>query len=336
MRELVQRRQVDGAEFGDGALQRARSRPAACDLLPNAFSALGQCRRASACASASCSANCCSASAAACSLSRMSSIFARAGSSFCSAASRASSAARRSAPRRLEPVARGGERLLGLAARAELPLQRFLDRRPVDRPRVHDVSCASRPRCCAACAASASRAARRARRSGRGSCARRIAASCAARSAVRSALASAGPVSAIQPIPFSFSDTPRVPVPLWLYNPHHNNAPNLLTHVWVKYDFTTVLALRQPGQPLMSICYFDWTVEWVYDFTPPTTYLTAPATNWAPARTPGSAPGKQIGPIRPGPPPHGVLQPYFRTPGTALPPTHPCASQTNPTLVEIR
>jgi hypothetical protein len=144
------------------------------------------------------------------------------------------------------------------------------------------------------------------------------------------------PVSAIPPIPFSFSDTPRVPVPLWLYNPHHNNAPNLLTHVWVKYDFTTVLALRQPGQPLMSICYFDWTIEWVYDFTPPANYLTAPATSRAPARTPGSAPGKQIGPIRPGPPPHGVLQPYFRSPGAALPPTHPSASRTNPILVDIR
>ena len=146
----------------------------------------------------------------------------------------------------------------------------------------------------------------------------------------------ARPISAIPPIPFSFSDTPRIPVPLWLYNSHHNNAPNLLTHVWVKYDFTTVLALRQPGQALTSICYFDWTVEWVYDFTPPANYLTAPATNWAPTRTRGAAPGLQLGLVRPGAPPHGVLQPYFRSPGMALPPAHPYALQTDPILVEVR
>ena len=66
-------------------------------------------------------------------MSRISSIFVRAGSSFCSAARRASSAAAKLGAQPFLPVARRGERLLGLAARGKLALQRLLDGRPVDR-----------------------------------------------------------------------------------------------------------------------------------------------------------------------------------------------------------
>ena len=172
LRQFVQRRQVHGAQFGDGACPAVRFRPAACGRCPTPSAPPGS-AATSACASVSCSVNCCSASAAACSFNCMSWIFARAGSSFCSAASRASSPARSSAARRLELVARRGQRLLRLAAQRQLPLQRLLDRRPVDgrllrRELREQRLLLRRP------APSATRGGARVRPAGRGSCARRI------------------------------------------------------------------------------------------------------------------------------------------------------------------
>jgi hypothetical protein len=64
-----------------------------------------------------------------------------------------------------------------------------------------------------------------------------------------------------------FGDRPEQTVPLRLLN-STTHAVNFLTHVFFRYEFTTVLAAQDPaGGTVEAITSFDWMVDWNYNFT---------------------------------------------------------------------
>ncbi|MBL8814406.1 MAG: hypothetical protein JNL58_00135 [Planctomyces sp.] len=91
-----------------------------------------------------------------------------------------------------------------------------------------------------------------------------------------------------------FNDTPADFIECRRMNPVASRFPvsNWLHHVWLRLQFTTVLAAKSPTGAVEPIQSFDWEVDWNLTFTRGTG--PNPDENWA--WTPDPCGGKTIGP----------------------------------------